>query len=203
LEQIMAKPRIPRTKAQKGKFWATVTLLVCGAFSIFANVRSGRLESESVVVSVMPPVVAFLSSHLISYFSPRNLVGKILVYGVGGLIAIFAMYGSGWHIVEFVVRTGQPWTTAVSYVFITDAPMLLAAAILIEKVSTARSDANAANRTTTTPKTKATTPVKQAPPAKATVAAKTTKPPAKRAVAPKTTVPTFKAAVVDETADIA
>lgn len=199
----MAKPRIPRTKAQKGKFWATMTLLVCGAFSLFANVRSGRLESESVIVSGLPPVVAFFTSHLISYFSPRNLVGKVLVYGVGGLIALCAMYGSGWHIYEFVVRTGQPWTTAISYIFITDAPMLLAAAILIEKVPTVRSVTTETNRTTTTPKTKATTPVKQASPAKATVAAKTTKPPAKRAVAPKPVVPTFQAAVVDEMAETA
>ena len=118
---------------------------------------------------------------------------KTVIYGGFGLICAFAMYGSGWHIVDFVSRNGQHWTTAVIYVFITDAPMLLAAGILIEKVTTAKIT------------TKQTAPAKRTTPAKATVAAKSTKPkvPAKRTTSTKP-VPTFIGpAIVDEMADVA
>lgn len=204
----MANTKIPRTRQQRGETWATAALVICGAFSIWANVRSGQLQAENVVVSVFPPIVAFVVSHLISYFNPRTKWGKGLVYGVGGLIAMFAMYGSGYHIVETVMHTGQPLQTAISYIFITDAPMLLAAVILAEKMGTAR---ETTNRTIPTTKT---VPAKKASPAKVTNPAKTT-PPTKavksaptKAIRTKSTqsanivTPTFKTGVIDEEADM-
>ncbi len=171
----MDKPGIPSTRTQKGRAWATATLLTCGVFSLYANVRSGQLYRDSVIVSVLPPVVAFLSSHLISYFSPRTKWTKAFVYGGFGLICLFAMYGSGWHIVDFVTKAGQHWTTAIIYVFITDAPMLLAAGILIERVSTTRTT------TTKTEPVKATEPAKKATPVKAVAKPQTTPVPPKPA----------------------
>jgi hypothetical protein len=44
------------------------------------------------------------------------------------------MIGSGTHIVDTVVKSGQHQAIAIIYVFIVDAPMLLAGVILIEKV---------------------------------------------------------------------
>ena len=199
----MAKPRIPHTKAQKGRMWATVTLLVCGTFSLYANVRSGSFAQDSVIVSAFPPVVAFLSSHLISYFNPKTIWTKVTVYGGFGFISVIAMYGSGYHIVEFVTHTGQPWTTAISYIFMADAPMLLSAGILITKVTTSQSATETGKTTNRTTPAKKTTPAKVANAPKPVVSSTTTKPPARRTTAPKPTVATFKAAVVDEMAEIA
>lgn len=173
----------PTTRHQKGKRWATFTLLICGAFSLWANVRSGQINAESVIVSVFPPIVAFVVSHLIAYFNPRKTVQYVGVYGILGSICAIAMYGSGWHIFDYVIRTGQHWTTGIAYIFITDAPMLVAAAILVMKVPT------------TTTVTKQTSPAKVAVsptapiPAKTATPAKTTKPAAKRATPRKTTKP--------------
>jgi hypothetical protein len=163
------------TRHQKGRRWATATLVVCGAFSIWANVRSGALHTDSVVVSVLPPVVAFLTSHLVTYFNPVKLGQRLMIWGGMGSITILAMVGSGTHIVDTVTRTGQHWIIGVTYVFITDAPMLLSAAILIDKVPTAQL---AANRTSATiPVKKAATPAKKATPAKTAVPKKTAQTP--------------------------
>lgn len=167
--------KFPTTRHQKGKWWATGTLVICGAFSIWSNIRSGQMNYESVITSVFPPIVAFLSSHLISYFSPTKIGQRVLVWGIGGIIMTIAMYGSGWHIFDYVSKTGQHWTTAISYIFITDAPMLLAAVILVDKVPTAK---------TTTNTVKA--PVKAQ---KVASPAKATKPPAKRTPPAKRVTP--------------
>lgn len=167
----MSKERVPLTKHQKGRRWATATLVICGAFSIYANVRSGQFEAEPIVVSVFTPIVAFLSSHLITYFSPKTKGAKFMIYGGFGLITLFAMMGSGWHIVETVQRAGQNHYIAIIYVFITDAPMLLAAAILIEKVPTGRNTTVKVPTPTASAKPK-TTP-KRTPAKKATSPAKT------------------------------
>jgi hypothetical protein len=163
----MANSAIPRTKTQKARAWATSTLVVCGAFSIWANVRSGQVLAENVIVSVLPPVVAFLTSHLVSYFSPRQMGHKVMVWGGFGLIILFSMYGSGWHIYTYVSENGQHWTTAIIYVFIVDAPMLLAGVILIEKVPAVAQRAKpatpvkAASKTTSPPKVTTQTPRKK------------------------------------------
>lgn len=164
--------KIPTTKHQKGRAWATATLVICGAFSIWANVRSGQLAAENVVVSVFPPIVAFLTSHLISYFSPKNNLQKILVWGGMGLIMVAAMIGSGTHITETVMRTGQSMKIGLVYVFFTDAPMLLAGIILVIKVPTTQTVAKPVTPRekpqSTQPAKKAATPAKRAP-AKTTV----------------------------------
>lgn len=174
----MDKPRMPRTKAQKGKTWATATLVICGAYSIYANVRSGQLAYDNVVTSAFPPIVAFLSSHLISYFNPASKGMKTVIYGGFGLIAVISMYGSGYHIVEFAMHSGQPFQTALAYVFMTDAPMLLAAGILIEKVTTSKTT-TVGSKQTVTPKPAQTVPAK-AVAAKATNSTVQPKAPAKR-----------------------
>src|SRR5689334_22586606 len=173
--------KLPTTRHQKGKWWATGTLVICAAFSIWANVRSGQMNYESVIVSVMPPIVAFFSSHLIGYFNPTKIGQRILVWGIGGIIMVIAMYGSGWHIYDYVIRTGQHWTTAIAYIFITDAPMLLAAVILVDKVPTAQTTTNTVKAPVKAQKVaspaKATKPpTKRTSPAKVTTPAKTVKP---------------------------
>ncbi len=153
------------TRHQKGRRWATFTLVICGAFSIWANVRSGSLGVENVVISVFPPIVAFATSHLLGYFSPRKTGQKLLVWGGMGSVMIFAMIGSGTHIIDTVTKTGQHTLIGFVYIFITDAPMLLAGAILVEKVPTAQlvsSSATAANRTSAAKATSKTTPAKAA-----------------------------------------
>lgn len=163
----------PVTRTEKGKRWATATLVFCGMFSIWANVRSGQMNTESVIVSIVPPIVAFLTSHLISYKNPRTIGQKVLIWGILGLIMIFAMYGSGWHIFDYVVKTGQHWTTGIVYIFITDAPMLVAATILVQKVpSTAQTSTNRTKATASV--AKATTAAKKTTAPKATQAAKRT-----------------------------
>jgi hypothetical protein len=193
---INPKAALPHTRTQKGKGWATLTLLACATFSLWANVRSGQLYRDSIVVSVMPPIVAFCTTKLIAYFSPRTKWTKALIYGGFGLITVVAMYGSGWHIVEYVHSTGQPWATAVSYVFITDAPMLLAAGVLVQKVPMTQSRTEPAKvvqppQAPPQPPAKKTAPAKRTTPAKATKATKAAKP----------TVPSFKAPIPSITDD--
>lgn len=143
-------------------------------FSIWANVRSGQMNAESMVSSVVPPIVAFLTSHLISYFNPVKIGQKLLTWGGFGLVTVIAMYGSGWHIFDYVTQTGQHWTTAISYIFITDAPMLFAAALLVQKVPTSQTSTKRTSpaKTTTAPKRtstpKKTTAARAASTAKAT-----------------------------------
>jgi hypothetical protein len=179
----MAKVRIPHTRHQKGHAWATGTLAICGIFSIYANVRSGQIATEPVVISVFPPIVAFLTSKLIAYFNPKGKIAKIAVYGGFGIVCLISMGASGFHIVDTVVRNGQEWYVGLMYVFITDAPMLLAAGILVQKVPTAMTAEKAPEPAVKTVAAKATSPAKAAAPAK------TTKPPAKRTSAAKTTKP--------------
>jgi len=204
----MDKPRIPRTKAQKGAFWATGTLVLCGAFSIYSNVRSGQIEAENIIVSVFPPIVSFFASHLISYFSPRNIGQKLIVWGGMGLVVLFSMIGSGWHIVENTARLGQPIYVAIMYVFITDMPMLLAGVIIATKVSTTVKTDTTVQKSQSTPKkavaAKATNapqtptaPVKRATPAKATTPAKRTS----RAKAPQEAEPAFSSKAEDISMD--
>lgn len=191
---------MPKTRHQSGRMWATLTLVICGAFSLFANVRSGMLAMEPIIVSIFPPIVAFASSHLISYYNPQTKWTKAIVYGGFGLVCTFAMIGSGKHIVDTVVRAGQPFEIAVIYIFMTDMPMLLAAGILVTKVSTSKTTTKAENRTSPA---KATTPAKKTVPAKAPV--QTT---AKKAATPRKTtkpaaiVPTFRQAVKDPEAEV-
>ncbi len=171
----------PKTRHQKGKWWATGTLVICGAFSIWSNVRSGQMNYESVIVSVFPPIVAFVVSHLITYFNPQKIGQKVLVWGIGGIIMVIAMYGSGWHIFDYVIRTGQHWTTGIAYIFITDAPMLMAAVILVDKVSTAQTSTSTVKapvkaQKVAQPAKAAKPPAKRTSPAKVTTPAKTAKP---------------------------
>jgi hypothetical protein len=123
---------------------------------------------------------------------------KTVIYGGFGVITGFAMYGSGYHIVSFVMSTGQPWQTAIAYVIITDAPMLLSAGILIEKVTTSRSTTAAAEQAQPAQPVKAT-PAKAiaTQPAKSTATPAKRTPPAKAAKAAKATVPAFKAPIPD------
>lgn len=117
--------------------------------------------------------MAFATSHLIGYFSPRKTGQKILVWGGMGSVMIFAMIGSGTHIADTVIREGQPWYIGIVYIFITDAPMLLAGAILVERVPTAQSVQVAA---TPAKRTSAAKPATKASPAKATTQKKSATP---------------------------
>ena len=128
------KPTTPRTKTQKARFWATVTLVLCGSYSIWANVSSGRANHDSVVVSVLPPIVAFCLSHLIGYLNPKTRFQKILVWAGFGLSLLFAFIASGYHIWEKSYETGQPWYIALTYPFLSDIPMIFAAVALVQKV---------------------------------------------------------------------
>lgn len=181
--------QMPHTRTQKGKGWATLTLFICGAFTLWANVRSGQLHADNIVVSAFPPVVAFMTTKLIAYFSPRTIWTKGFVYGGFGLITTFAMYGSGYHIIDTVVKAGQPWQTAIAYVFISDAPMLLAAALLVQKVPMTQTSAKPTEETSQTPAAKPVkaAPVKTTPPKTTTPAKRTT--PAKSTKAAKSTTP--------------
>jgi hypothetical protein len=161
---------MPRTRTQKGKAWATATLVICGAFSIWANIRSGQFLAENIIVSGFPPIVAFVTSHLISLFNPRKVLSKVMIYGGFGLVCLVAMYGSGWHIYTYALENGQHWSAAVSYVLMTDTPMLLAAAILATKVPTTQTQPTPTKRTP--PIKKATTPRAASPVKKATTRAK-------------------------------
>lgn len=98
---------------------------------------------------------------------------KTVIYGGFGTVVVFAMIGSGLHIVDTAMRAGQPFQIALMYVVITDLPMLLAAVILIEKVTTAK---------TTTEVTTAKLPAKRTTPAKKTTAKKATTTPKVSAV---------------------
>lgn len=189
----MAIRGIPKTRHQKGHNWATGTLLFCGAFSLYTNVRSGQIATEPVIISAFPPIVAFLSSKLIAYFNPRGWVAKLFVYGGFGIICVISMGASGFHIVDTVMRNGQSWYVGLMYIFITDAPMLLAAGILVQKVPTT------INRTE--PDKKIQTVVTPAIPATKTTPAKTTKPATKRTAPTKTTKPSQtapKANILDD-----
>lgn len=178
------------TNTRMGRRWATATLFFCGAFSLWANVRSGQFEMENAVVSAMPPGVAFLTSHLIGYFNPRKIGHKVLIWGVGGLITLFSMGASAVHIIEYTMRFGQPWYTAAMYVFVVDAPMLLAGVILIQKVpATAKPAQTVQTQASSVQKATKPTPVK-----KPTKTAKATPKPQGTLTPQPTIVPAFSEA---------
>lgn len=159
--------RTPLTRHQKGRRWATWTLVLTGLFSIWFNVRSGELSPEPIAMSVMPVPVLFLTVHLISYLNPRMMWHKVLVYGGLGLVVIVAFGMSGYHLWEQAVQNGQPWFIAITYPFIVDVPSTISAVILVEKVPVEKT---AQNRTQA---------AKQAVPAKKTTPAKAAKPASK------------------------
>lgn len=94
-----------------------------------------------------------------------------MIWGGFGFVTLFAMYGSGWHIYDYVTSTGQHWTTGIAYIFVTDFPMLFAAAILVQKVPTAKTSSNRTSAAKSAPKK--TTPTKAASVKKATTRATT------------------------------
>lgn len=182
-------PKPTTTRYQKGRRWATVTLAVCGAFSMYANVRSGDITLEGALWSGFPPLVLFLTVHVISYLSPRSRMSKALVYGGLGFVVIAAFAGSGFHIFEQAVQHGQPPLMALSYPLIVDIPSLMCAAILAKRDVKAES---VENRQLAASQAKATqTAAKKAnPPKKATVPQKANKPP-KPVIATDGLTPTF------------
>ena len=142
-------------------------LLYCGAFSIYANVRSGQIEMEPVIISITPPIVAFLTSKLIAYFNPSSRIGKIAVYGGFGVICAISMLASAFHIIDTVDRNGQDWRIGLLYVF-------------HDRCTNATRSRNSGTKDTTTltaqstQKPQVTQPVTV--PAKKTTASKTAKP---------------------------
>lgn len=174
--------KTPTTRYQKGRRWATVTLAVCGLFSMYANVRSGQLALESIIWSGFPPLVLFLTVHVISYLSPRSRVSKGLVYGGLGFVVLVAFGGSAYHIVEQAMQHGQPWYTALTYPFIADIPSLMCAAVLAKRdvrAERAEMPQERATQPKVATQAKKTTPPKSAQSPKATKPAQTAKPVAK------------------------
>lgn len=173
------------TATKAGRKWATTTLLICGAFTIWAQYDWPGLPDwvVSVIVAVFPPIVSFITSHLISYLNPKTKWTKGLIYGGFGAIIVTAMAGSAMHILRTVHDAGQPWHTAWTYIFLADAPMLLAGVVLSIKVS------GTAVRTIRTSETKDVEPAKVKEPIKKAVPAKTTKPAVKRTTPAKAVKP--------------
>jgi len=159
--KMAQKEKTPTTRYQKGRKWATATLVLTGLFSIWFNVRSGKLAPEPVLFSVMPVVVLFLTIHLITYLNPRKGWHKVLVYAGLGLVTLVAFGMSGYHLWEQAVHNGQPGLIALTYPFIVDVPSVISAVILVEKVPVAQSSANR------TQPAKAAVPAKKTSPAKA------------------------------------
>lgn len=183
---MMANRTNPPTRYQKGRRWATITLAICGTFSLYANVRSGVFTLESVIWSGFPPLVLFMTVHVISYLSPRSKPIKVLVWLGLGFVVIVAFGASGYHIVTQAMQNGQPWYTALCYPFLADIPSLMCAAILVKKDTVTRTTTKEPEVVQTAP-----TPAKRTTPAKKTVPAKTTKPPAKKATPAKVTKPSI------------
>lgn len=184
-------PKPPVTRYQKGRRWATVTLAVCGLFSMYANVRSGNLALENVLWSGFPPLVLFLTVHVISYLSPRSKVSKALVYGGLGFVVLVAFGGSGWHIVTEALAHGQTWYTAWTYPFIADIPSLMCAAVLAKR--DVRAERAEIPQVVTQPAQR-TSPAKKTSTTKKTTAQKTPKPSTKPQQALEPLVPAFSEA---------
>lgn len=176
---LFSKERKPLTRFQKGRRWSTWTLVLTGLFSIWFNVRSGRIAAEPIAFSAMPVIVLFLTIHLITYLNPRKWLMKALIYVGLGLVTAVAFGMSGYHLYSEAVANGQPWLIAITYPFIVDVPSVISAVILVEKVPTAQASTVKAE------------PAKRAVPAKA---AKATATATKRTSSPKKTTPA-KAAV--------
>lgn len=181
--------RNPPTRLQKGKRYALVVMILGLAYSTYANVRSGQIDAEPIITSVLPTIVFFGTVHLISYFSPKSKFEKAMVWFGLGFVALVAFGISGFHIWELTVRNGQDRIIALFYPFITDIPMALATVILVQKVSTN------AKQTTVAKPTETVIPVKT--PQKQTTASK----PAKVAT-PRKRVPTTTKPVIQDTADV-
>lgn len=135
---LFSKERKPLTRFQKGRRWSTWTLVLTGLFSIWFNVRSGRIAAEPIAFSAMPVIVLFLTIHLISYLNPRKFIMKVLIYFGLGLVTAVAFGMSGYHLFSEAVSNGQPWLIAITYPFIVDVPSVISAVILVEKVPTSQ-----------------------------------------------------------------
>jgi len=168
------KERKPLTRFQKGRRWSTWTLVLTGLFSIWFNVRSGRIAAEPIAFSAMPVIVLFLTIHLISYLNPRKGYMKVLVYVGLGIVTAVAFGMSGYHLFTEAVANGQPQLIAITYPFIVDVPSVISAVILVEKVPTSAIATVKAE------------PAKRTSPAKAAKAAQV---PAKRTSSPKAKTP--------------
>jgi hypothetical protein len=168
------KEKKPLTRFQKGRRWSTWTLVLTGLFSIWFNVRSGRIAAEPIAFSAMPVIVLFLTIHLITYLNPRKWLLKVLIYVGLGLVTAVAFGMSGYHLYSEAVANGQPWLIAITYPFIVDVPSVISAVILVEKVPTAQVSTVKAE------------PVKRTVPAKAAKAAPTA---TKRTSSPKAKTP--------------
>jgi hypothetical protein len=193
------------TATKSGRRWATWTLILCGTFTIWAQYDWPFMPNWAVpiVVAVFPPIVSFFTTHVVSHLNPKTKGTKILVYGGSGAVIASAMTGSAMHIWDTVREAGQPVYTAWTYVFMADAPMLLAAAILAIKVTGTKQAANRTNATVVATPPTAVVPVKKATPAKTTkpavkktTPAKTTKP---SRTAPTPPIPTFSTPLDDST----
>lgn len=173
------------TATKAGRKWATATLAICGAFTIWAQYDWPGIPHwvVSVIVAVFPPIVSFVTSHIVSYLNPKTKWTKALVYGGFGAIILSAMTGSAVHIFRTVTEAGQPWYSALTYVFMSDAPMLLAGVVLSLKVTgtTARVNRTIETKDVEAPKVEVTP--------KKVVPAKTTKPAVKKTTPAKTTKP--------------
>jgi len=155
------------TPLQKGKRYALLTLILTGAYSTYANVRSGQIAAEPVITSIAPTFVFFLTVHLLSYFTPKSTFQKVLVYGGLGFVTLVAFGISGFHIWELTVRNGQMWYVAIFYPFIVDVPSAIATVILVQKVTTSKNNTSQAKTDNLTippiPPQKKATPRKAVP----------------------------------------
>lgn len=191
-----ASRKLPLTRLQKGKRYAAIVMLLGLAYSTYANVRSGQIDTEPVITSIAPTVVFFLTVHLISYFSPKSKFEKAMVWFGLGFVALVAFGISGFHIWELTVRNGQHWIIALFYPFIIDIPTALATAILVQKVST-NSNRTTQAKTDTTPQSAPNSTSVVKTPQKRTTATKSTKPATPRKRVPATTKP-----VIQETVNV-
>lgn len=195
------KPRRTLTRLEKGKRWAIFGLLLTLGYSTYANVRSGQMEAEPIITSVLPTAVLFFTIHLMSYFVPKNKVQYALVWFGLGIVALVSFGVSGFHIWELTVRNGQHWIVGLFYPIITDVPSAIATAILVQRVST-----NQSGQTVEKP-VKAVTPAKKAVPAKTTPKRTSATKSAPRTRKTNATIvsetPIFRAAVIDDNAEIA
>lgn len=180
------------TATKSGRRWATATLAICGLFTIWAQYDWPFMPDwvRTVVVAVFPPVVSFVGSHLVSYMRPKNTSQKVLVWGGFGLIILCAMIGSATHILNTVMQAGQPWYSAITYIFMADAPMLLAGVVLSIKVTGTTQRTTQAKETVTAIPAKATPAPKKAAPVKSTKPV-VKAPTVRKSTKPSQTVPKF------------
>jgi len=164
-----------------GRWWASGSIIYCGAFSIWANVTYGEIRLDNVIASVFPVGVLWLNSHMMGYFLPPTKLGKFGVFTGLGIVLIVAFVVSGWHIVTKTMESGQPDIIAWLYPFLADWPIFVAFLILIKRVETDIATKTAPSRAKAAKKA---VPAKVTPAPKATIPAKRTTP-AKKAATPK------------------